>query len=112
MKTSKELQLSISALTLIKQSKTPLSSGILAEKTGSTTAFLGQIMKKLRKSELVYAKNGPRGGYVFNYDRREVNAYDIAVALDYEFAPFISGNASTAERLDSEIIAAFVKIKI
>lgn len=113
MKTSKELQVSINALSIIKNSAAPISTEMLATQVGTTAGFLGQIMKKLRKSELVHAKHGPGGGYVFNRQRFEVTAFDVATALGYEFGEFgSSGSEVLGERLDGQIIDVFLRTKI
>lgn len=113
MKITKKLQIGIDAVGIIKKAKSPLTTAELADVIGTTSGFLNQIMKNLTKSELVHSKYGPGGGYVLNPKKKDLSAYDVAVALNYEFAPFITrGSAVPADRLNGEIIDAFLRIKI
>lgn len=114
MKITKQLQIGISAVHRLKyHSETPVKTEVLAETLGTTAGFLNQILKKLRKSGLVIAKNGPGGGYMFNHDLESVDAFDVAHSLGHEFAPFIArGSPVPADRLNGEIIDAFLRIKI
>lgn len=113
MKTAKELEISLKALSLIKQSVAPLSSGEIAEQIGTTTGFLNQAMKKLRKSELVLAKHGPGGGYVINKQKQDINAFEVATALGYEFNISADSNSKNLnERLEAQVLNAYINAKI
>lgn len=115
MKSSKELHIGLNVMKMIKGSQVPLTTTILADKSGTTSAFLSQIMKKLRKSELVNSQRGPGGGYVLNSSRAEISAFDVAVALDYEFisaANALHKEASAAVGLEVAIMNAFIGFKL
>lgn len=113
MKISKELDVSISALIFLKISVEPITSIALAKEVKTTKAYIGQILKKLRKSNLVCAKKGPNGGYVFNWDRKEISTLEVAIALGHEFSSIANFEISQPQhRLDNEIIKAFARTKI
>lgn len=113
MQINKKVQIGIRALTELRKRIEPISAQDLAKEIQTTTGFLEQIMRGLRKSELVIVKRGPGGGYTFNSERDPMTAFDVAMALDADFAPFTSrNNPDPSERVNGEIIDAFLRTRI
>lgn len=113
MKINKKIEIGINVVSRLKSSSTPMKATVLAESAGTSIGFLEQIMKKLKKAQIVISKQGPGGGYTFNKLIDPVTAFDVARAMGEQFAPFQSDvNLSIEERINSEIRNAFINTKI
>ncbi|QJB58036.1 Rrf2 family transcriptional regulator [Pseudodesulfovibrio sp. zrk46] len=63
-------------LTLHKE-ETPVRTAVLSEHTGITVQFIEQIIRPLKKAELVKSVRGAAGGHLLNKDPKEITLGDI-----------------------------------
>jgi Rrf2 family protein len=62
--------------------KGPLTIKEIAERQGVSTAYLEQLLNKLRKSKLIRSQKGPGGGYVINRKPEEISVGLILSSLE------------------------------
>lgn len=105
MKLNRKLELGMSALAAMKTRTSLVKTEDLAVEIGTTPIFLVQIMNGLKKSGIVSAVRGPRGGYTLVPNRR-TTAFDVAVAVGIKFPePDLSNTASSS--LKSALINSY-----
>jgi Rrf2 family protein len=111
MKLNKKLEIALIALNALKTKETATKTADLAVEVGTTVHFLEQIMRNLRTANIVTVKRGPGGGYFFNKDLVELNAYRVAKAVGRNFGNVTLDNAPTS-RLSQSIVEAFLNTTI
>lgn len=69
--------------------KKPVSLAWIAEKEGLSLAYLERLFARLKKSGLVRADKGARGGYYLNKSANKINVLEIILALEGSVAPMV-----------------------
>ena len=111
MRLNKKVELGIKAVNALKGRTVPTRAEDIASEVGTTLNFLEQIMRKLRLSEIVVVKRGPRGGYVLN-PAKTVTAYDVAHSLGSFVEGLDVGDTSPANVLRLTIVDVFQNMTI
>jgi DNA-binding IscR family transcriptional regulator len=100
LKINKNVSVALKTIEFLKGAEGPMRTQDIAEKVGTSQAFLEQIMRKLRVAGISKTARGPGGG-VFLSRGQSVTALDIAKALGYSVdgqAEGLAGNLSQALR--------------
>jgi len=59
----------------------------IAKKEGISTAYLEQLLNKLRRSGLIESIRGPKGGYILSRDTADITVADIVKTLEGNIYP-------------------------
>jgi len=106
MKLTKKVELGVKAVDALKSKGGPARVQDLAVEIGTTVNFLEQIMRLLRKNNIVSVKRGPGGGY-FLLSGSSVTALQVAEALGGNFGTFTLDATTPTNRLNKAIVEAF-----
>jgi Rrf2 family iron-sulfur cluster assembly transcriptional regulator len=107
MKLTKNVEISMNALKVLKSKEGFVRVQDMASEVGTTVHFLEQIMRKLKNAGLVDVKRGPGGGYAFKRDLGEVNAFQVASAFGKFSLSLNADDTSPANRLKLSVAEAF-----
>lgn len=79
---SKESDYAIQLLSMLAQSKTPVSLRLFAERSRISFLFLQRIARKLREAGLIEATQGRDGGYQLARSAGEITLKEITDAIE------------------------------
>lgn len=82
LKVNKNIEVALKALEVLKNETTPIRSQNIAEKIGSTTSYVEQVVRKLRVAGFTKAVRGPGGGYIANRGQT-ITALNVAQLFGY-----------------------------
>jgi Rrf2 family protein len=111
MKLTKELQVALGVLTVMKTKTSFVRTEDLAKEVGTTTNFLEQIIRDLRRANIVTVKRGPGGGHMLNTGFGTLTAYHVAQALGRDLGAVKFDEAPTS-RLHKSIVEAFLNTSV
>jgi DNA-binding IscR family transcriptional regulator len=90
LKVNKNVEVALKTLELLKNESTPLKSQAIAEKIGTTTSYVEQVVRKLRVAGITKAVRGPGGGHVANRGQ-SVSALSVAKIFGYDTNSALEG---------------------
>lgn len=102
LKINKNVKLALKTIEFLKSSEGPVRTQDIAEKIGTSTAFLEQIVRKLRVAGITKSVRGPGGGTQLNRGQT-VTALSVAKAFGY------SVSEETTEDLSAKLQAALAE---
>ena len=76
----------------------PVSLREIASRQEISTDYLEQLLRRLRKANLVRSVRGPRGGFVLARPPAEITAWEIVAALEHEVAPVYCVNGEVGKK--------------
>ena len=77
-----EFDVAVHALVFLNRKGIPLSSEIIASNVCTNPARIRKVMSKLRRANLVRAKEGIDGGYQLEKTIEEISLFEIATAVE------------------------------
>lgn len=108
LKINKNVSLALQTIEFLKSEEAPVKTAQIAEKLGTSAAFLEQVMRRLRIAGITRSVRGPGGGSLLNRGQT-VSALTVANAFGYAHpAPTQGLQGSLSEALT----AAFENTKI
>ena len=108
LKINKNVKLALKAIEFLKGSEGPVRTQDIAVKIGTSTAFLEQIVRKLRVAGITKSVRGPGGGTQLNRGQT-VTALSVAQAFGYNVSVDTDGVTGS---LTQALTAAFENTRI
>ena len=97
MRLTKDIVICLDLMELLKTKKNPARVTDLADKLGTTPAFLKQLVHKLVKAKILQVQRGPGGG-VYRASNEPISVLEVFKALDRVMA--INGDSKEATLLN------------
>lgn len=112
LKVNRNVELALKTIEFLKQEEKPVRTRDIAEKIGTTTAFLEQVVRKLRVAGITTPVRGPGGGYKLNRGHT-ITALNVAIALGYN-PKSATGEVTTglSDTLSQSLTTAFDSVRI
>jgi DNA-binding IscR family transcriptional regulator len=108
LKVNKNVEIALKTLEVLKNETVPVKSQVIAEKIGSTTNYVEQVVRKLRVAGMTKSIRGPGGGYVANRGQ-SVTALAVAQLFGYNTNTTLIGVTGD---LSQQLNRAFESTKI
>jgi DNA-binding IscR family transcriptional regulator len=108
LKINKNVKLALQTIEFLQGSEKPVRTQDIAAKIGTSTAFLEQIVRRLRVAGITKSVRGPGGGTLLSRGQT-VTALGVAKAFGYSGQSELSG---VSETLSGALTKAFESIRI
>jgi len=108
LKVNKNVKLALATIEFLKGAEGPVRTQDIAAKIGTSTAFLEQIVRKLRVAGITKSVRGPGGGSVLSRGQT-VTALGVAKAFGYVGQGELLGATGT---LSGALEKAFESVRI